>query len=864
MGVALRIITYPPPFDKGGKGTEDAQEGSQSGERVESGQEGVSEAQAAAESENASEKPKEMSEREQKRGYSDKEANAARALVKDFDTMSREKRLSVIEMMRSAESCGASKTFMKHAAAMIGYWRKGLWIISDDKTSEKGFYQPFDDGTRLIVANPSKKSDKGKSAIDTAFVHELAHDIWDRATAKTRDALYRLATEGASVAEVEDIRKEYKDGYEARGLKLDEETLREEVFTNLIAKALGNEAFLERFDITPGRMTAFKRSIKAVTRMAKCFFGKDKYLYSRCEKMARSLIRVMGEQTAFEAVGTNVRFSIGETDDNRPVVVVNDDIVRYAANDKELVKLVKKSISKTKYVAINKQKIFFIDDTKNEVTYSEYTKKLRRKSPDVYQDKMRLFNHPSEVILATTNYINEGLSHPRKDDIIDFARGELLIDIQGRKYSAEVVIGFTNKGICELHDIVKIKPASFKYKTRHALRTISSSNEHFQTGANLVNNSIPQNPEKSTENAKKSFSLSENSSAKGGEFDGKDFIEQAIENGGSFEKAKDVASAHERKQLLKSGKIFAGMTDDERYRRLKKRTAKSVMVDYEKLEQFGEKSGIDIFDAMIKGKTKNKTALLKKLGEEFALFKGYSNDDVDLKFTFSRKNLSESVHHQKIGYDDLLKMMSCFDGVIENAVGLEVHNLNDIGYKTDKGLENMYVLVSSFTDGNYIIPVRLEIKEFSDKGNVLYVAVSLGKIKKSKVAVSLGKIKTDEVVAQEVARGVAQQYAHPSVTISIAQLLSKINPKDKNLLKYIPDNFLSQNRLSAKRKALAEQLAREKKKLENKAASAEDVANKNAQKEVREIADSVKKIVEDGEGRIQMNYMPLALVQPIS
>lgn len=282
---------------------QDAQEGSQARESAESEQEGVSEAQRAAEAENAGERASEMSERERKRGYSDKEANAARALVKDFDVMAREKRLAIVEMMRSAEANGAGKSFMKHAAAMIGYWRKGLWIIADNKTSEKGFYQAFPDGTRLIVVKPNAKTDKGRSAINTIFVEELAHDIWDRATAKTKDALYKMATEGSTREERVEIRDEYRNGYQKRGLSISNEIIREEIFTHLIAKTLGNEGFLERFDITPGRMTAFKRSIKAVTRMAKCFFGKDKYLYSRCEKMARSLIRVMGEQTFNESIG---------------------------------------------------------------------------------------------------------------------------------------------------------------------------------------------------------------------------------------------------------------------------------------------------------------------------------------------------------------------------------------------------------------------------------------------------------------------------------------------------------------------------------------------------------------------------------
>ena len=43
-----------------------------------------------------------------------------------------------------------------------------------------------------------------------------------------------------------------------------------------------------------------------------------------------------------------------------------------------------------------------------------------------------------------------------------------------------------------------------------------------------------------------------------------------------------------------------------------------------------------------------------------------------------------------------------------------------------------------------------------------------------------------------------------SVDISIAQLFSKINPSDKNFLKYIPDGFLNDSQKESKRKALIE------------------------------------------------------------
>lgn len=172
--------------------------------------------------------------------------------------------------------------------------------------------------------------------------------------------------------------------------------------------------------------------------------------------------------------------SIGQTDNGRPVVVVNDDITRYYGNDKDLIKAVKQSIGKLPYVALGRQKIWFMKDTKSEVTFSRYTQWLRKNAPTVYQDKMRLFNHPSEIVLATTNYINELLKHPRNDNIVDFARGELLVDVSGRQYVAEVVIGFTGQGLCELHDVVKMAPTQFEYKKKDALSTTSLDSEHLQ------------------------------------------------------------------------------------------------------------------------------------------------------------------------------------------------------------------------------------------------------------------------------------------------------------------------------------------------------------------------------------------------
>ena len=94
--------------------------------------------------------------------------------------------------------------------------------------------------------------------------------------------------------------------------------------------------------------------------------------------------------------------------------------------------------------------------------------------------------------------------------------------------------------------------------------------------------------------------------------------------------------------------------------------------------------------------------------------------------------MRESVSKQRKNYLYLVKMLTCFDGVIDNAVGIEVHNRNLEGYKTDENLNNVFVLLSAFVDGDKIVPVKLEVKEFLDKENTLHVAIALESIKKTR------------------------------------------------------------------------------------------------------------------------------------
>ena len=260
-------------------------------------------------------------------------------------------------------------------------------------------------------------------------------------------------------------------------------------------------------------------------------------------------------------------------------------------------------------------------------------------------------------------------------------------------------------------------------------------------------------------------------------------------------------------------KITADMTEEERYEVLKKRSINNIPLSTEISSDVLDKiPEISSWDDISKYFGKNKKTLIKKLAKEFKVFgKEYVNDDIKLAFEFSGQNFSESYKKQGKNYIEFAKIFSVFDPVIESAVGVEIHNRTD--YKPDPTLDNVFVLMSAYQDGEYLIPVKLEVKQFKDKQNTLYVAISLEKIKMAElnargdtengVTQRTRSTNLTEVSGQgNTENGVTQ--SPRSVNISIAQIFAKINPSDKNFLKYIPDGFLDDKQKAAKQEALVE------------------------------------------------------------
>lgn len=117
---------------------------------------------------------------------------------------------------------------------------------------------------------------------------------------------------------------------------------------------------------------------------------------------------------------------------------------------------------------------------------------------DVYADKLRAANNAGEIVQASSDYVNEGLNHERKDDIVDFARGKVNIEVGGKMYSAEVVVGTRENGDLQLYDFVRMtkketQRTGERESAPHSSHAASLSDKSVAQGTPDVNNQSMRN-----------------------------------------------------------------------------------------------------------------------------------------------------------------------------------------------------------------------------------------------------------------------------------------------------------------------------------------------------------------------------------
>ena len=196
--------------------------------------------------------------------------------------------------------------------------------------------------------------------------------------------------------------------------------------------------------------------------------------------------------------GPPERYAIGKTTENKPFVEVERDILA-GVPEEDWVKTIKENLKK-KFpdgIAVGNNNIRINQQSMREMTFSGYMQWLYNNDPKLRADKLRATDNADEILQATTSWVNEGLNHPRKDKIADFARGNVLLRVGGNDYTAEVVVGTRGSGSMMLYDILNLQPTSFTKKETDAAKAENPSPGTNRNTASVSANNIRRSGQKS-------------------------------------------------------------------------------------------------------------------------------------------------------------------------------------------------------------------------------------------------------------------------------------------------------------------------------------------------------------------------------
>ena len=174
--------------------------------------------------------------------------------------------------------------------------------------------------------------------------------------------------------------------------------------------------------------------------------------------------------------------------------------------------------------------------TGREYTRSGYSRFTEKNDGQVFDDKLRAAGNLDEAVRASTDYVNEEIKHPRKDNIKEFARGRVLMRVGQNDYNAEVVVGYTQNGEMLLYDIVNFKPDTFSVKERTPRRTgpdkagMTETNEESSSDNSISQNNAAVNSQYTQESENDAADTAENGAGDNENADEGDF---AVDREGS-------------------------------------------------------------------------------------------------------------------------------------------------------------------------------------------------------------------------------------------------------------------------------------------------------------------------------------------
>lgn len=728
-------------------------------------------------------------------------------------------------------------------------------VLNDKGKEVNGLYSQGE----IKISKKAAESFKDPSAAERFVIkHELLHRVETLAPkhyTKLRELIYNYAQKqndsSLSVAEQAVLKK-----------NIDMDTAIDEVAADYI----GNESFA--LDVAMHDLTLADR-IKGFAKDILDQLGIKKY--SEAERIARTWEKACAEakktvDKSKNRVGNDVevkgdvKYSIGYTADNRPVTVIDKDLLKNVPKNQWIAET-KKAISKFKpAISVSGRLIKVNAVTENEYLNSKYTKKLRKSDNLKYIDKLNAAGHLDEIILTSTNYVNEDLKHSRSDSIKEFARGKTLLQIGKNQYTAEIVVGFTSSKNMVLYDIINLADTNFKLNQQTKQEAIpnnsgrlgesSADTDNISQIAADVNTSVQNNSKKYSEgDLNDVVDTKDNSQENDIYYDS--IIGRAVSDiewlTGTLSPTEDSVKADtEQNKKLSEREIkrevnrFVRSSDKHNKERIDNvlsqiKTGENASNDSKAASGYitknmnaGERSriisGKDINVAAINKETadvlsrfgvnelKNAYSeqaekVIKRISEQFGIDE---NNFIGKKLNFDFNYVKSAISENEIreDYMRVAKLFSAFDSVIDNAVGIDLSDYRN----NDTDLGDRYVLMSAFNDGNDIIPVQFVVND--EKGKDLNLTVEIPLNANFEAKTNDGQLPT---------------------TVKAADFIGE-NKLNVQALMNFPDNMLKPEQLQMKNNVLGEAEAISRKYVEKRAAreKAEKAIEENAKKDFAE------------------------------
>lgn len=327
------------------------------------------------------------------------------------------------------------------------------------------------------------------------FGHEVGH--WLEETAPEAYQTLRKFTSQRRMAEIEGM----MELYDRAGRELSFDDALKELVNDDIGRMIAEPQILQSFiEANKNDRTLLQKVADAFRALWQRLTGKDRQQVKTAEEALLAALKASEAQAAkLERAGQVMDFDQGQGAEggeysikydvnNTPFVTVEEDILAGVPEEEWLPTV--RSVLQERFpdgVTVARSHIKINAVTTGELTRSGYTRWLRDSTPDIYADKFRAAANMDEVLLAARDYVGEGLKHPRKDNIKEFARGTVQLRVGKNDYIADVVVGTTAGGKLVLYDLVNILPTTITEK------------KQSQAGPSSTNGTQPRTPEIASE-----------------------------------------------------------------------------------------------------------------------------------------------------------------------------------------------------------------------------------------------------------------------------------------------------------------------------------------------------------------------------